>query len=88
VEGWGQFVVGSEDEATCRKRQCYQISAPHGRSLLVAVWSSGPLLPGPRHQAIEQATDYFSILAGAIRSALARGSNESALGYQFLETRQ
>jgi len=88
VEGWGQFAVGSEDEATCRKRQYYQISAPHGRSLLVAVRSSGPLLPGPRHQAVEQAADYFSILAGAIRSARARGSNEIALGYQFLETRQ
>jgi hypothetical protein len=88
MKGWGQVVVGSEDEKSCLERQCYEISPPHGRNLLVAVWSRAPLVSGPRQQPMESAADYFSSLAESIRRARTNGRGEIAASYRFLETRQ
>jgi hypothetical protein len=87
VGAWGEVVVGAEDENTCLQRQCYEASPPHGRGLVIAVWSRKPLFSKPRSEVIEPATGYFSSLADAMRRAIASGSGDVALIYRFLETR-
>jgi hypothetical protein len=88
VSDWGEVVVGAEDDQTCSLRQCYAISPPHGRSMVVAIWSRTPLLDGLRRKVEEPATDYFSWLGNVIQGAVDKGDNKLALSYQFLETRQ
>jgi hypothetical protein len=84
ITGWGEVVVGADDERSCLDRQCYEISPPHGRSMVIAVWSSEPLFSGPRDRIEEQTLDYVSELATRIRD---RRPSEITMSYRFLETR-
>jgi hypothetical protein len=88
VAGWGEVVVGAEDKQSCTRRQCYEVSPPHGRSLVVAVWSPEPLYPRHHNQFIERAPDYFADLSTRIGNLKPSDQEKISVGYRFLETRK
>ena len=88
VGGLEQIVLGSDSESTCEGIQCYEVSPPHGRSLILAIWSQDKLYSDPRPEIAEPALTYISNLARLIEDKRAKGLDKVTLGYQFIETQR
>jgi hypothetical protein len=86
VGGLERIVLGSDDQSTCENIQCYEVSPPHGRSLILAVWSQDELFSDPRPEITEPAQAYISDLAKRIEDERAKGLDNVTLAYQFIET--
>ncbi len=63
-----QIVIGAQDDAECERQPdaCFVVSKPHGNNLVMATWSTTPLLKQWRIPQSEPVNDYLSVLIHAI----------------------
>ena len=82
VPAGAEVVLGGGDEG-----RRYEIAPPHGRNMILAIWSRHPLLSQLR-PGVEAIGDYLPVLELAMERSKGYGHNQFASSFKFIETRE
>ena len=80
IDGGSEVRLGSETADAADGGRYYQLGAPYGRAVVVALASASPLFTSPRAE-VEPATTYLA----ALEQALAAQGGQVQSGWQYLD---